>query len=65
MLQLQPARPKGQVTSISLHVLLLSTPQEKRSSYAPPAEEPVRYDGVYRILRCWRKKGIQGFLVCR
>jgi hypothetical protein len=28
-------------------------------------EQPVRYDGIYRILRCWRKKGQQGFLMCR
>ncbi len=25
----------------------------------------VRYDGVYRILRCWRKPGMQEHLVCR
>jgi E3 ubiquitin-protein ligase UHRF1 len=39
--------------------------KEKRSNYAPPVETPVRYDGVYRILRCWRKKGAQGYLMCR
>ncbi|KAE8722437.1 E3 ubiquitin-protein ligase ORTHRUS 2 [Hibiscus syriacus] len=37
--------------------------KEKRSSYAP--EKGVRYDGVYRIEKCWRKVGIQGFKVCR
>ncbi|XP_052205944.1 E3 ubiquitin-protein ligase ORTHRUS 2-like [Diospyros lotus] len=37
--------------------------KEKRSSYAP--ETGVRYDGVYRIEKCWRKVGIQGFKVCR
>ncbi|KAI3956950.1 hypothetical protein MKX01_000984 [Papaver californicum] len=37
--------------------------KEKRSSYAP--ETGVRYDGVYRIEKCWRKIGIQGFKVCR
>ncbi|KAJ6802585.1 E3 ubiquitin-protein ligase ORTHRUS 2-like [Iris pallida] len=37
--------------------------KEKRSSYAP--EKGVRYDGVYRIEKCWRKIGIQGFKVCR
>ncbi|ONK78060.1 uncharacterized protein A4U43_C02F13810 [Asparagus officinalis] len=37
--------------------------KEKRSSYAP--ESGVRYDGVYRIEKCWRKPGIQGFVVCR
>lgn len=31
--------------------------KEKRSSYAP--ESGVRYDGVYRIEKCWRKVGIQ------
>lgn len=31
--------------------------KEKRSSYAP--EKGVRYDGVYRIEKCWRKVGIQ------
>ncbi|GBF96461.1 hypothetical protein Rsub_09260 [Raphidocelis subcapitata] len=39
--------------------------KEKRSNYAPPVETPVRYDGIYRILRCWRKKGAQGYLMCR
>ena len=40
--------------------------QEKRSSYAPKEDEaPVRYDGIYRIRRCWRSKGAQGYLVCR
>lgn len=31
--------------------------KEKRSSYAP--EKGVRYDGIYRIEKCWRKKGMQ------
>ncbi|KAL0054420.1 hypothetical protein WJX82_008650 [Trebouxia sp. C0006] len=39
--------------------------KEKRSAYAPTEEEPVRYDGIYRIARCWRKAGMQKFLVCR
>ncbi|KAA6428294.1 MAG: E3 ubiquitin- ligase ORTHRUS 2-like [Trebouxia sp. A1-2] len=39
--------------------------KEKRSAYAPTEEEPVRYDGIYRIVRCWRKAGMQKFLVCR
>jgi E3 ubiquitin-protein ligase UHRF1 len=39
--------------------------KEKRSNYAPPTETPVRYDGIYRILRCWRKKGNQNYLMCR
>ncbi|PKA47594.1 E3 ubiquitin-protein ligase ORTHRUS 2 [Apostasia shenzhenica] len=37
--------------------------KEKRSSYAP--ENGVRYDGIYRIEKCWRKVGFQGFKVCR
>ncbi|PPR86207.1 hypothetical protein GOBAR_AA34486 [Gossypium barbadense] len=37
--------------------------KEKRSSYAP--EKGVRYDGIFRIEKCWRKVGIQGFKVCR
>lgn len=39
--------------------------KEKRSAYAPPEETPVRYDGVYRILRAWRKPGAQQKLMCR
>lgn len=48
------------------HSCIASVPvQEKRSAYAPTEEEPVRYDGIYRIARCWRKAGMQKFLVCR
>ncbi|KAL5067466.1 hypothetical protein RYX36_018353 [Vicia faba] len=36
---------------------------KKRSSYAPKAG--VRYDGVYRIEKCWRKIGKQGHKICR
>ena len=25
----------------------------------------MRYDGIYRIVKCWRTKGKQGFLMCR
>jgi hypothetical protein len=25
----------------------------------------VRYDGIYRIEKCWRHKGTQGQLMCR
>lgn len=25
----------------------------------------MRYDGIYRIARCWRKPGMQTFQVCR
>lgn len=38
--------------------------QEKRSSYAPTEETPVRYDGIYRIARCWRTKGKQVRQLC-
>eukprot|EP00798_Chlamydomonas_sp_ICE-L_P016484 gene16484-22708_t len=37
----------------------------KRSAYAPTDQTPVRYDGLYRILRCWRKPGNQKHLMCR
>ncbi|RDX75256.1 E3 ubiquitin-protein ligase ORTHRUS 2, partial [Mucuna pruriens] len=44
-------------------VRVVRSHKEKRSSYAP--ESGVRYDGVYRIEKCWRKKGMQGCKVCR
>ncbi|CAJ2636516.1 unnamed protein product [Trifolium pratense] len=44
-------------------VCVVRSHKEKCSSYAP--EEGVRYDGVYRIEKCWRKVGIQGHKVCR
>ncbi|CAI5509411.1 unnamed protein product [Closterium sp. Naga37s-1] len=44
-------------------VRVVRSEKERRSSYAPQAG--VRYDGVYRIERCWRKKSKVGFLVCR
>ncbi|KAF5200467.1 E3 ubiquitin-protein ligase orthrus 2-like [Thalictrum thalictroides] len=44
-------------------VRVVRSHKEKRSSYAP--EKGVRYDGVYRIEKCWRKVGIQGYKVCR
>ncbi|KAL3655907.1 E3 ubiquitin-protein ligase ORTHRUS 2 [Castilleja foliolosa] len=44
-------------------VRVVRSHKEKRSSYAP--EEGVRYDGIYRIEKCWRKPGVQGFKVCR
>eukprot|EP00268_Persea_americana_P034606 TRINITY_DN34228_c0_g2_i1.p1 TRINITY_DN34228_c0_g2~~TRINITY_DN34228_c0_g2_i1.p1 ORF type:complete len:536 (-),score=113.56 TRINITY_DN34228_c0_g2_i1:208-1815(-) len=44
-------------------VRVVRSHKEKRSSYAP--ETGVRYDGIYRIEKCWRKVGIQGFKVCR
>lgn len=36
--------------------------KEKRSSYAP--EVGVRYDGIYRIEKCWRKVGVQVYFMC-
>ncbi|KAK3228895.1 hypothetical protein Dsin_000776 [Dipteronia sinensis] len=44
-------------------VRVVRSHKEKRSSYAP--ETGVRYDGIYRIEKCWRKNGIQGYKVCR
>ncbi|KQJ91549.1 hypothetical protein BRADI_4g38230v3 [Brachypodium distachyon] len=45
-------------------VRVVRSHKEKRSSYAP--EHGVRYDGVYRIEKCWRKIGVQGtYKVCR
>lgn len=48
-----------------LPVRVVRSHKEKRSSYAPSEDTPVRYDGIYRIAKCWRKKGNQGFLMCR
>lgn len=42
------------------YIILKRSHKEKRSSYAP--EHGVRYDGVYRIEKCWRKIGVQVFL---
>lgn len=44
-------------------VRVIRSHKEKRSAYAP--EKGLRYDGIYRIERCWRKVGMQGFKVCR
>ena len=38
--------------------LLGRSSKEKRSSYAPE-KKGLRYDGIYRIEKCWRKNGIQ------
>lgn len=38
--------------------------QEKRSAYAPTEDTPVRYDGIYRIVKCWRTKGKQVSSAC-
>lgn len=48
-----------------LPVRVVRSHKEKRSAYAPTTDEPVRYDGIYRIVKCWRKKGAQGLLMCR
>ncbi|KAG8379574.1 hypothetical protein BUALT_Bualt07G0103100 [Buddleja alternifolia] len=44
-------------------VRVVRSEKDKRSPYAP--EKGYRYDGVYRVEKCWRKPGIQGFTVCR
>lgn len=44
-------------------VRVVRSHKERRSAYAP--EKGVRYDGIYRIEKCWRKPGIQGYKVCR
>ncbi|KAK9278329.1 hypothetical protein L1049_027894 [Liquidambar formosana] len=44
-------------------VRVVRSHKEKRSSYAP--ESGLRYDGIYRIEKCWRKVGQPGFKVCR
>ncbi|KAE9607202.1 putative methyltransferase chromatin regulator PHD family [Lupinus albus] len=44
-------------------VRVVRSSKEKRSAYAP--DEGVRYDGIYRIEKCWRKVGKQGCKVCR
>ncbi|KAF2288372.1 hypothetical protein GH714_007158 [Hevea brasiliensis] len=44
-------------------VRVVRSHKEKCSSYAP--EKGVRYDGIYRIEKCWRKNGMQGYKVCR
>jgi E3 ubiquitin-protein ligase UHRF1 len=48
-----------------LPVRVVRSHKEKRSAFAPTEEVAVRYDGVYRIAKCWRKTGEQGPLVCR
>ncbi|EOY22658.1 PREDICTED: E3 ubiquitin-protein ligase ORTHRUS 2 isoform X1 [Theobroma cacao] len=37
--------------------------KDKHSSYAP--EKGLRYDGIYRVEKCWLNVGVQGFKVCR
>ncbi|PPR98127.1 hypothetical protein GOBAR_AA22546 [Gossypium barbadense] len=37
--------------------------KDKHSSYAPV--KGLRYDGIYRVEKCWRNVGVQGFKVCR
>eukprot|EP01026_Neomeris_dumetosa_P056312 TRINITY_DN5148_c0_g2_i12.p1 TRINITY_DN5148_c0_g2~~TRINITY_DN5148_c0_g2_i12.p1 ORF type:complete len:716 (+),score=104.15 TRINITY_DN5148_c0_g2_i12:60-2150(+) len=48
-----------------LPVRVVRSVKEKRSAYAPPAETPIRYDGLYRVMACWRKPGAQKLLMCR
>ncbi|XP_057962031.1 E3 ubiquitin-protein ligase ORTHRUS 2-like [Malania oleifera] len=44
-------------------VRVLRSHKVKHSSYAP--ERGFRYDGIYRIEKCWQKVGMQGFKMCR
>ncbi|GAB2272016.1 hypothetical protein Dimus_006840 [Dionaea muscipula] len=44
-------------------VRVVRSRKDRRSHYAP--ESGVRYDGIYRIEKCWRKRAEDGFLVCR
>ncbi|XVE63777.1 hypothetical protein DITRI_Ditri07aG0047100 [Diplodiscus trichospermus] len=37
--------------------------KDKHSSFAP--EKGLRYDGIYRVEKCWRNVGVQGYKVCR
>lgn len=50
-------------------VRVVRSAKDKHSQYAPVAKEnqgyDVRYDGIYRIAKCWRAPGQQGFLMCR
>ena len=62
---------------LGLPLRVVRSHKEKRSSYAPPplkvdergnaVEGCVRYDGIYRIEKCWRKPGADEgkHLVCR
>ncbi|XP_022737361.1 E3 ubiquitin-protein ligase ORTHRUS 2-like [Durio zibethinus] len=44
-------------------VRVIRSYKDKHSSYAP--EKGLRYDGIYRVEKCWRNVGVQGFKVCR
>ncbi|XP_010549083.1 PREDICTED: E3 ubiquitin-protein ligase ORTHRUS 2-like [Tarenaya hassleriana] len=44
-------------------VRVVRSHKEERTAYAP--EAGIRYDGVYRIEKCWRKAARRGFKVCR
>ncbi|XP_047309878.1 E3 ubiquitin-protein ligase ORTHRUS 2-like [Impatiens glandulifera] len=47
-------------------VRVVRSHKERRSSYAPVRGlKGLRYDGIYRIEKCWRKMGTDGFKVCR
>jgi hypothetical protein len=61
----RPRSPTRTPCSTCPHTHTHNSFKEKRSSYAPSQDTPVRYDGIYRILRAWRKKGAQGYLMCR
>ncbi|XVF08591.1 hypothetical protein REPUB_Repub07fG0016300 [Reevesia pubescens] len=44
-------------------VRVIRSYKDKHSSYAPV--KGLRYDGIYRVEKCWRNVGVQGFKVCR
>ncbi|XP_047314654.1 E3 ubiquitin-protein ligase ORTHRUS 2-like, partial [Impatiens glandulifera] len=47
-------------------VRVVRSHKEKRSLFAPQmGPKGLRYDGIYRVEKCWRKKGTQVFKVCR
>ncbi|KAL0415529.1 UNVERIFIED_CONTAM: E3 ubiquitin-protein ligase ORTHRUS 2 [Sesamum latifolium] len=63
----QEFKEKNQALRVSCDkgypVRVVRSEKDKRSPYAP--EKGYRYDGIYRIEKCWRKAGKQGFKVCR
>ena len=52
---------------LGLPLRVVRSHKEKKSAHAPdPANPMVRYDGIYRIEKCWRKRGLnQPKLMCR
>lgn len=44
-------------SKVPLQISLHRSEKDKRSPYAP--EEGYRYDGIYRVEKCWRIAGMQ------